>query len=578
MHAPLLLQSISTPGVVAADVSEESYESKDGQVFNLHADRWQLTAHKSMNVGELRSLSMSPMLRDNAIRTLAHIAAKYSAGTAKANLQLLKKFLSFASKQVQLESLSPILLINYRAHCREKYKNECHISQGVRPILRTWFTLGYDGVPIESIEMLNSWTLKGPERNVAVNRLDTNEGPLMPDENIALASEWLTAFESGALRLEDYVIARLLSVTGRRPEQIVQLKCMDMDDSRQELGEPGQPARRLLLLHVPRIKGKGGIWRARSRAVPISNDLWNLVATQRATVWTRFNAVLEESGVKFQASELADIQKELPLIPEWKAVESYQQPFSNAVSSHCREEIFKEMLKLAQSDAWHKAAQRVNDVFRRLSRTIHALNRDGRPMRVFPRRMRYTHEFNLELAGCQPSVIAWNMDHSSIESIASYSKNGPDKAREIDKAMALKLVPFIKMFQGRVVDHESNAEGGDHPEDSRIFIDNVTPGATCATKRGCGMTGIPRPCYGGCPHFRPWVDGPHEEFLESLLEERRRDIKFLHPERDRAVIEAADSLIWNVVQVIRLCEVRRVGLAQANQVAGVKAKSRGLTR
>lgn len=126
-------------------------------------------------------------------------------------------------------------------------------------------------------------------------------------------------------------------------------------------------------------------------------------------------------------------------------------------------------------------------------------------------------------------------------------------------------------YEIKVVDREEDAVGGDDPEHSRLLVANAEGGATCAVKRGCGMS-IPRACYNGCPHFQPWVDGPHEAFLEELLAERDEFLNHLDPVTERATIEAADALILAVAATIHLCEERRSELAAEASQRQVKRR------
>lgn len=545
---------------------EEWHVSAHGQRFNLYADRWQLSARQSVNVGSLRRLCWSPVLADGAVRTLAEYAGKGAAGSTIAVADKFKHFLKFAPAQLRTDEIPQALVLSYRDSCRQRDGHDDRIAGHIRPFLRRWHRLGHPGVSQALVETMDDWSLASPERGVAVNRLDANTGPLMPDEHVSLAAHWLTAFEQGAMTLDDYVMARLSSVTGRRPSQIMQLKLKDMDDTRFEDPEPGRPPRRLLLLHIPRVKGAGSAWRTRFRAVPLSSDLWNLLMMQRDAVQRRLDSFLEDCGLSLQSNDLEAIYSDMPLIPAWQVIEDVAGRLC-APAQGGHGDAISELRMLASSDAWHANPLRINIAVAKA--IAGAVNRDGGAMHVFPRRLRYTREFDLERAGCSPAVIAWNMDHSDTTSLVAYSKNGPDRARSIDKAMALKLAPFVRIFQGRVVADESEAEGGDDPAASRILFDHLVPGASCAVKRGCGMSAIPRPCYAGCPHFRPWVDGPHEQYLESLLEEREQALQVLRRDEDREVIEAADQLIIGVVQVIRLCDETRAELAELKNAAGI---------
>ncbi len=554
---------------------KEWLASRSGQRFELHSDRWQLSARMSVNVASLRKHCWSPVLADGAVRTLAEYAQKCAPGSVTSVATAVQRFLAFVPGALRTELILSAALLSYRDLCRRVDGHDFQISAYIRPFLCRWHKLGHPGIPDALPEMAVTWRMRKPETGIAVNRLDANSGPLMPDEHTAMAAKWLTAFEQGELTLDDYLMARLSSVTGRRPEQLMQLKLRDMDDSRFEDPEPGQSPRRVLLLHIPRIKAKGGLWRTRFRAVPLSVDLWNLLMMQRASVHTQLDALLNCYGLTPLTRDLADIRSDMPLIPAWQVIEPHIQRLHATAMQGGTDEVIAELRKSAQSDTWHASPERVRIVLRRSIMAALTLNREGNPMHLFPMRLRYTREFDLERAECAPSVIAWNMDHSNTSSLTVYRKNGPDLARSIGKAITPRLTPFVRMFHGLVIADEIEVEGGDDPAASRILFNNLEPGATCAAKRGCGMSAIPRPCYNGCTHFRPWLDGPHEQFLESLLDEREHALQHLRPVEDRAVIEAGDSLIISVVQVIKLCEERRAELAEGEKIANAKPGNQG---
>lgn len=567
MNIPQLPQAMIQEEKSQVSLPEEWRESKYGQRFNLHAERWALDSRISINVAELRALCSSSEILEGLIRTLGHQAEDMAAGTVKNRCTALKAFLHFAEIDSHKTTISSTVVTNYRSFCLARDGHDFEMGAKIRPFLTQWYNLGYPGISSELIREISDWTLSNPEKGVAVNREDVNDGPLMPSEHVALEAQWLTAFENGALPLRDYVCLRLLSITGRRPIQVASIKLKDLDNSRFEDSKDGELPRRLHLLHIPRAKSRGTGFRARFRSVPLSDDFWNLLMMQRRDVCKKLDALFDSLDISLQPNDLVTFRNEMPLFPMWRAINTCVSELRETITRGQHGYAINALRELVASDAWH-GSQQIGLFMERAMATVDATNRDGGQLHVFPRRFRYTVEFNLERQGCPPPVIAWNLDHSNVQSLASYSKNGPDKARSLSKAMALSLKPYVNMFQGQVVDSEADAVGGDDPAYSRILIDETTGGATCSIKRGCGLAAIPRCCYNGCQHFRPWVDGPHERFLESLLEERERDLQILRPVEDRAIIEAADDLILGVVQVIHLCEVRRLELATQHGVPG----------
>ncbi|MDD2741607.1 MAG: hypothetical protein PHV02_05000 [Rhodocyclaceae bacterium] len=554
----------------SSNLPEEWCESLAGEKFNLNADRWQLTTKKSLNVGPLRSLLHSPTLRDSGIRTLAHLAKTKSVDQCINTSLQMRHLLRFWDTPLG-DEIPVAAITSFRHHSRESDGHDAKVSGRIRPFLTKWHELGYPGVSKELIEQMADWTLKNQERGARANRLDPNEGPLMPDEALSFKALALSAFEKGSIPLADYASFRLASLGYRRPEQIVSLKCKDMDDSRLETREPNRLPERMLLLMVPRVKG-GRSWRKHFRSIPLSVDLWNLLALHRTEVIRRFDELLASLALKLQQQELKFIHDELALFPAWMLIKKSLQTLAMLIDDGKYGEAVNHLRDLVVSRTWHaETIVGIRDPLARIVAATHAINRNNEPLKVFQTRFRYTANFEMERQGCPPPVRAWNLDHETTDSLISYHTNGPDAAARLSKATANGMSKYVRMFQGKVVDRESDAEGGSDPDASRLFIHGMHEGATCSVKRGCGMTTIPRCCYAGCAHFQPWVDGPHEALLDELLEERELLLKSLRPLEDRKIIEANDGLILGVAQVIWLCESRRQELiAEAKQADGKK--------
>lgn len=551
-------------------LEEEWFTTKAGQLFNLHADRWQLDARSSVNVGALRSL-IPGALADGAIRTLASDAQSLGLGSVRSDVSSLKSLFVFAADSISSTGLSLSVVVAFRQHCRERDGHERVMAGCIRPFLNRWFRLGYPGVSADLVRSMKDWRIANPEKGVAVNRLDSNKGPLMPEERFAFIAQCQSACERGDLSVEDFCAIRLLSASGRRPTQVAALKLKDFDDSRIDEENPDRPPSRLLLMHVPRAKIKGGVWRSRFRAVPLTPELWNLVAMQRQDVRERATAAIEATGLKLQPADLDTICNEFPLFPIWWSLDEALMPVRQALGSGKHGAAIETLRAVVYSDALHKEpTEWSSGAINRATAVLDVLNRDKAPLALNAYRFRYTLDYDLYRMGCPDQVRAWNLDHSSLSSLMSYEFNGAHKAEAISKAMALGLRPYAQVFLGRLVDVEGDAEGADDPDTTRLFIAGESPGgASCVLHRGCAMASIPDACYAGCPHFRPWLDGPHEQFLEMKLDERSRD---LNAGCDTLIVEANDNVIMGVVNVIHLCEARRAELALQAQDTSEKRR------
>jgi len=270
----------------------------------------------------------------------------------------------------------------------------------------------------------------------------------------------------------------------------------------------------------------------------------------------RFDKLLESSGLALQEHDRRAIHNDLPMFPGRNRLRRSLAIISDLAARGKHGDAIALLRKEAASDAWESSQKGLHHYFDDVIMAANASNRVGEPLTVFPTRLRYTLLANLERLGCSPTVIAFNLDHDTLQSLASYSKNGADRAAQWSKATLARMERLAGFYEINVVDSEANAIGGDDPENSRLLIAKAKGGATCAIKRGCSMGSIPRSCYNGCPHFQPWVDGPHEAFLEELLAERNEFLMHLDPVKERATIEAADDLILAVAATIQLCEER----------------------
>lgn len=534
--------------------------SQNGLEFELHSDIWPLASKMKLNVSSLRShLCANTPLLDGAIRTLAHMAENYTVEHCEITMRNFEQFLDFSPPVSN--AISEAAVVSFRDFTLRRDGHDGYGMQALRPFLLRWYKLGYPGISASIVERIKAWKLSGYEKHTRVNQRKPNEGPLEIDEQRALQLGALAAYEEGRITTERYVVFRLFDLTGRRREQLAQLKWKDMDDSRYEDATPPKPPQKLLLLKIPRIKAHRK-WREHFRAVPLTQDEWNLLLVLRMEVTQRFDKLLNKTGLKLQEHDRHIIHGNLPMFPGRNRLKKSLATVKDLATCGQHGEAIALLRTEADSDAWESSQKGLHHYFDEVVAAANAKNRVGEPLTAFPTRLRYTLLANLERLGCSPTVIAFNLDHDTTQSLASYSKNGADRAARWSKATLARMERLAGFFEIKIVDCEADAVGGDDPENSRLMIAEARGGATCAIKRGCSIGSIPRSCYNGCPHFQPWVDGPHVEFLEELLAERDEFLTHLDPVKERATIEAADTLILAVAATIQLCEERRQELAE----------------
>ncbi|MFH1493344.1 MAG: site-specific integrase [Pseudomonadota bacterium] len=150
--------------------------------------------------------------------------------------------------------------------------------------------------------------------------------------------------------------------------------------------------------------------------------------------------------------------------------------------------------------------------------------RTGMPLKLTPRRLRYTFATIMVELGVSPKALARMLDHSDTQHVQVYfALKGLRLTRHLDKAAALKLAGFFQLFKGKIVDSDLEALNGDDPTKKMYFTATEDPSR--ATKVGvCGKKPLclldpPFSCY-LCALFQPYREADHEGVLDTLLTER----------------------------------------------------------
>ena len=166
---------------------------------------------------------------------------------------------------------------------------------------------------------------------------------------------------------------------------------------------------------------------------------------------------------------------------------------------------------------------------------------------ITPLRLRRTKGTLAGKEGYGVLAIAEILDHSDTTNAHVYTENGPETAEIIDKAMAAKLAPFAQAFSGLIVTDPKDSPRGNDPK-SVIRSESSSQVGNCGHFGFCGAF-APLACY-TCKRFNPWLEGPHEEVLQTLIDERER---VLRETGDTLIANANDRTIIAVTQVIEEC-------------------------
>ena len=198
-------------------------------------------------------------------------------------------------------------------------------------------------------------------------------------------------------------------------------------------------------------------------------------------------------------------------------------------------------------------------VSRALERIQRALGlrsaRTGAPINLAPRRFRSTLGTRAADVGHPPVLIAHLLDHTDLQHVGVYVESRGSIQDRMDAALHGRAEPLAGLFRGTVVADEVESGVGEAPS-RRVAAAAGGGVGTCAGPRSCVRL-APLACY-TCAAFRPWRDAPHEDLLQSLVEERST---LLADGVSPQVAGANDATIMAVAEVADRCRTMRTGAA-----------------
>jgi hypothetical protein len=482
-----------------------AYTSREGYIFHIDDDRWILS--KDITIPLFAMVGMLPDKLWMSFRlVLALYAKKYAPSHSKNMFERCKHYLEATPS---LEPFSPESLLSYRSQLDSK--SEWYLGS-LRGFIRQWDAFGYAGVPEKSLSLLDKWTLKGNEKGFAVQSMCPDSGPFTDIEMAGMLDSLTVGFSNGLFSLEETCYAMTLAMTGRRPGQITAIKLKDL----RFVGGK-------YFINFPQAKQRGQGWRVGFKRYGIVEDLWLLLQEQAAMVQRLFAKHLYDSVPE-------ELIGELPLFPR--------------ISELNRSESLREQL---DCDRLHAPNGHVTAAMSQVAKKLDVLSeRTGLPIWINPTRFRYTLGTNLGREGHGEFVIAEALGHSDTQNAGVYVRNSPEIVERLNKAVALQLAPIAQAFQGVLVKSERDASRGSDRA-SRISNGEVNLGS-CGSYGFCSAS-APIACY-TCSFFQPWLDGPHESFLDTLIADR--DL-VMEQTGDIKVASVNDRLILAVGDVVDRC-------------------------
>lgn len=495
-------------------VTDEVFYSREGYQFRLSDDRWQLNKDVDIPIVAIGSFLTPEMFL--SFRLVLAFYATTTSGAHVANcFYRSKAYLEATLGQLPFSVES---LISYRSTLDKK--NEWYMGT-LRGFIRQWAAMGHLGISDDVIQLLGKWRIKGNEKGYAVQSMCPENGPLTDIEIQGVLEAVIAAFGKGNLPLTDTAYTLTVAMTGRRPTQITALKIKDL------IKQSSNDGIDRFFINFPRAKQRLKGWRSEFSQFAICEDLWLVLQQQAKAVQQEFT---ERIGTRVP----------LNLIPELPLFLTPDR-FDSSID-------LKEQLA---TDCLHAASETLYSTLARVENII-SLNseRTGQRIHLNPTRFRYTLGTNLAREGKGEYIIAEALDHTDTQNAGVYVKNIPDIVERIDKAVALQLAPIAQAFQGVLVASENDAVRG-NDLGSRISNGSKNVG-TCGSYGFCSAL-APVACY-TCNNFQPWLDGPHEDILDSLIRERNN---ILEQTNDLKIASINDRLILAVSDVVNRCKVMK---------------------
>lgn len=508
------------------EVAERITAKANGYDFMLHDKRWRLDKNNAIPVGMLHEL-LEPETLSGFLHTLSFYARSWSGSYSHC---IFWYFLAMirATKATRIDD---IMLIDYRSSLDAAHEYRLGAISG---FLKRWYSLGHPGVSKDVVRLLNGWRLKGGRKGDAVKRMDPQEGPLTDNELQAFNEGAVRAYERNLISLTELAMALAITHSGRRSIQISQLRVVDILCGDNQKGEP------FYVLNVPRAKQQGGFFRESFKPYAMTQELWAILSAQ-----ARNTIVQVEKRLGFELQE-ADRQQ-VPLFPDFDVVDTIESP--------------SEFHQLLATDKLNIASSEITDTLQFIVEESNIRSeRTGDLLHINSRRFRYTTGTRAAREGFGELVIAELLDHTDTQNAGVYVKNIPEHVKKLDEAVGFQLAPYAQAFVGVLVDSEKEAQRGNDPT-SRIRTEMGLGVGTCGEHGFCGAN-VPIPCY-TCMHFQPWLDGPHKDVYQALLNERERVKEITGDIHIAAVL---DRSIIAVADVIMRCVKRREELSQQGTI------------
>ena len=486
-------------------------KTRDGVAFDPHASVWSYRDSLKRIHMDFREIPASQELIQSAKLALQWYAENLSPSHTWNMYYFFSEFIKYIyeSSNNKISNITIENIISFRSSLTEETG---YYLGSLRGFLVQWYDMGLPGIGAEVVSLLKKMKIKGNRKGHPVLTMDIHKGPLTDIEWEAVHTALTASYLDGKIHLDDYLLAWLVIALGQRPIQYAAMKLCDFRVVQDEDGL------NKYFLNIPRAKQRGQVLRATFLERLLIPDIGIKLAEHVAKTREKFQQLLSEP-------------ENAPMFPEYPLQSTGFGKFQ-----------------------FHQDARDLSLQFTEIVRMLKVYSeRTGKPLRLSPRRFRYTYGTRMAAEGYSLRIIAENLGHSGFQNVGIYVANAPAFVERIDKATALQFAPLAQAFRGEIIANESKAIRKDDPTsrvcDLRLGVDR--PVGNCGEFGFCGRF-APLACY-TCRRFQPWLDGPHEEILEFILSERER----LEAGQDLRIASIPDRTILAIAYVVKQCAMMR---------------------
>ena len=466
-------------------------QSRDGYVFDENENSWHISKDKTINFSQ-PILNINKKTLDGFRKTLAIYAEKYSSYHVYHMYQQFQRLVI----STNLEVINVPIILDWKNKLGKEH--EWYLG-ALKGFLLSWHEYGYYGVDKSVVSLLESFTLSGNDKG----------------KSVLIRCPYTGAFT------ETYAYIHLLQSTARRPIQIRHLK---FEDLRKEISQGTWN----YFLNIPSAKKRGGLFRETFKKLAITEDLYLILLNFIEYQYKKLLSLVDETFI-------SSYKMKLPMFIDW-----------NCLKKNIKNRNFD--LSLLNKDIFHYSASSL-ELYALRKFCIHQKaisERTGEIIHVTARRFRHTRGTNLGRKGVGATIIAELLDHTDTQNVKVYTENTADTVQYIDRVMGAEMGKLAQAFTGRIISNLNESERG-HDPTSLITNNGIDTIGVCGTNDFC-ITGY-ETCY-LCPKFRPLVDGPHQQILNKLYEEKEERLK---QTKSIDYASSKDRIILAVEYVVQAC-------------------------